>query len=144
LAGRFLVLRLTKSFFGREDTRLTEKLLAERPGIVSWTIDGWQRLRQRGHFVLPQSANDGVSILEDLASPVGAFVREECIVGAGCRISLDNLYEAWKSWCERDGRNTATTKQRFGRDLAAAVPGLVRRRGTGMQPFYEGVSLRPS
>jgi putative DNA primase/helicase len=82
--------------------------------------------------------------MEDLASPVGAFVREECVVEAGRRIPVDDLYEAWKRWCERDGRTNATTKQRFGRDLAATVIGVVRRRGTAMQPFYEGISRKES
>jgi len=37
---------------------------------------------------------------------------------------------------------SATTRQTFGRDLAAAVPGVVRRRGSGQTPFYEGIALK--
>ena len=33
LAGRFVILRLTKSFYGREDVTLTEQLLTALPGI---------------------------------------------------------------------------------------------------------------
>ena len=35
LAGRFMVLRLTESFYGREDHGLTDRLLKEIPGICS-------------------------------------------------------------------------------------------------------------
>ena len=142
LAGRFLILRLTESFYGREDTRLTEKLLAELPAILNWAIQGWQRLRERGHFVQPQSVEDAVQDMEDLSSPVGAFVRDECVVGSGHRVWVDELYEAWRRWCEREGRTVVCTKQSFGRDLAAAITGICRRRSTGQAAFYEGISLK--
>jgi len=128
LADLFLVLRLTESFYGREDTQLTNQLLAELPGILNWSIEGWRRLRGRGHFVMPQSAEDAVRHMEDLASPVGAFVRDECVVEPGQRVWVDDLYSDWKRWCERDGHTMTVTRQSFGRDLAAAVPGVVRRR----------------
>jgi putative DNA primase/helicase len=60
LAGRFLILRLTQSFFGREDPHLTAKLLTELPAILNWAIDGWQRLHDRGHFLVPRSSADAM------------------------------------------------------------------------------------
>lgn len=142
LAGRFLVLRLSNTFYGHEDVTLTDQLLAELPGILQWAIEGWKRLRARGRFVQPKSGEDAIRDMEDLASPVGAFIRDRCIVGVGHRAWVDDLYTAWKAWCEQDGRNAVSTKQAFGRDLMAAAPGVARRRGTGMVAFYEGISLR--
>ena len=142
LAGRFLVLRLTKSFYGCEDVTLTATLMNELPGILLWAIDGLKRLRDRGHFVQPKSVLDAVRDMEDLSSPVLAFVRDQCVVAPGCRIWVDNLYAAWKSWCERSGRDSVSNKQMFGRDLAAAVPGVVRRRGANDVPFYGGIDLK--
>lgn len=142
LAGRFLVLRLTNTFYGTEDVTLTDQLLAELPGILLWAIEGWKRLRQRGRFVQPQSGEDAIRDMEDLGSPVGAFIRDRCVVGTGHRAWVDDLYNAWKGWCEADGRNAVSTKQAFGRDLMAAAPGVARRRGTGMVSFYEGIGLR--
>jgi len=142
LTGRFVILRLTESFFGKEDTGLTDRLLAELPGILNWAIEGWRRLHERGRFVLPASVQDVVQEIEDLSSPVSAFVREACVVGPGHRVSVDSLYDAWKRWCEQEGRQAVCTKQTFGRDLAAAVAGITRRRGTAMQPFYEGIALK--
>ena len=142
LAGRFLVLRLTESFYGSEDPTLTDQLLEELPGILLWAIDGWKRLTARGRFHQPTSAAEAIRDLEDLASPVGAFVRECCIVGAGCRVDVDNLYRAWKAWSEQEGRTSAGTKQSFGRGLTAAAPGVKRRRGTNFEPFYEGIALQ--
>ena len=141
LAGRFLVLRLVTSFYDREDPRLTERLLTELPGILLWALEGWRRLAQRGRFVQPESATDAIRDIEDLASPVGAFVRERCEVRPGLRAWTDDLYTAWRDWCERDGRTVVTNKQTFGRDLATAVPGILRRRGSGMASFYDGIGL---
>ena len=45
-----ILLRQTKSFYGKEDPGLTDKLLAELPSILLWAIQGWQRLRERGHL----------------------------------------------------------------------------------------------
>ena len=141
LAGRFVILRLTESFFGREDTGLTHRLYGELPGILNWSIEGWRRLRDRGHFVMPSSVSDVVEEIEDLSSPVSAFVRDECIVGAGHCVLVDTLYDAWKAWCNAEGRQSVSTKQTFGRDLSAAVSGVMRRRSTEV-PFYEGIALR--
>jgi len=142
LAGRFLVLRLTNTFYGTEDVTLTDQLLAELPGILLWAIEGWKRLHQRRRFVQPKSGEDAILDMEDLGSPVGAFIRDRCVVGVGHRAWMDDLYNAWKGWCEQDGRNAVSTRQSFGRDLMAAAPGVARRRGTGMVSFYEGIGLR--
>lgn len=141
LAGRFVILRLTNSFYGKEDTTLTEKLLEELPGILLWAIEGLKRLRKRGHFLQPQAVQDAMQELEDLASPVKAFVRECCDIGPGKRAWTDELYAAWKAWCERDGRTNIPNRQIFGRDLAAAFPVACRRHSIQGR-FYDGIALR--
>ncbi|MCE5327863.1 MAG: phage/plasmid primase, P4 family [Planctomycetaceae bacterium] len=141
LANRFLLLTLRQSFYGHEDTHLTSKLMSELPGILLWALQGWVRLHDRGYFELPTSSSDTLQDVEELSSPVGAFVRDCCIIGAGHRSRVEDLYGAWKGWCQKDGRNTTTTRQTFGRDLLAAVPGLTTRRNQATGRFYEGISL---
>jgi len=141
LAGRFLVLRFTQSFYGREDPLLTDKLLQERPGILKWAIEGWHRLRADGRFIEPSSSRAAAEELEDLLSPVGAFVREQCVIGPQYRCYLSALYAAWSQWCAANGRDHPGTVQSFGRDLAAAVPGARTRRDHIVGRFVEGVQL---
>jgi putative DNA primase/helicase len=76
LASRFIVLLLSESFYGREDQALTGKLLTELPGILNWSITGRKRLANFGSFKQPQSALGAIEQLEDLASPMGAFLRQ--------------------------------------------------------------------
>ncbi|MBL8726657.1 MAG: hypothetical protein JNK49_21630 [Planctomycetes bacterium] len=142
LAGRFVVLRLLRSYFGKENHNLTEELLAELPGILLWALIGWQSLRERGRFQEPESSRAAIQDIEDLSSPVSAFVRERCVVGAGHRVSCHDLYQAWCQWCSADGRTSHTTAQVFGRDLSAAVAGFTRRRCTGRPSFYDGIGLK--
>jgi putative DNA primase/helicase len=122
LASRFIVLLLTESFYGREDQALTAKLFTELPGILNWAITGWHRLQNFGHFRQPASALDAVQQLEDLGSPMAAFMRERCDIGPVFAISPDRLFEAWQDWCSTQNRDRPGTKQTFGRDLRAACP----------------------
>jgi putative DNA primase/helicase len=144
LAGRMLLLRLTKSFYGHEDQQLTAKLLEERAGILLWAIAGWDRLRKRGYFVQPDSSKELLEDLHDLVSPINKFIRERCVVGCQYRASIDELYQEWRSWCEGVGRKEPGTEQIFGRDLLAAVPTLrrVRPKKDGERyRAYEGIGL---
>lgn len=145
LAGRFIVLLLKRSFYDKEDTELTAKLLTELPGILLWAIAGWERLRQRGRFVQPESSTEAVRQLEDLSSPVGAFIRECCLVGATHQVSVDDLWAAWRHWCTEQGRDYPGTKQSFGRELRTAVPGIndqQARSGENRWRTYGGLKLK--
>ena len=144
LAGRFIVLTLTKSFYGREDPGLTESLLGELPGVLNWAIEGWQRLQARGYFVQPKSSAEAIEELRDLGSPIGAFVRECCVVGPGQTVECAILFSRWREWCSEQGRVHHGTAQSFGRDLRAAVPGLKTvqpRTDEGRERHYNGVTL---
>lgn len=140
LSGRFLILRLTKSFYGMENTHLTQQMLNRLPAILNWGIEGWVELNSRGHFAMPSSVTSVLRDLEDLSSPVSAFVRDQCELGSVYRATVDQLYQAWKQWCEADGRMSVSTKQVFGRDLLAAFPEITRHQDNYGR-FYRGIRI---
>lgn len=144
LASRLLVLHTPKSWRNHEDPTLTRRLLAERPGILRWAIEGWRRLSRRGHFVQPKSGADLLQEITELSSPVTAFVRERCVLGRDLQISKSELYKSYTAWCERRGQIRVPTDARFGRDLLAAFP-QVRcgrpRKGGLRQQVYTGIAL---
>src|SRR5262249_23255528 len=117
LASRFVLLTLTTSFYGREDPRLTNQLLGEASGIFNWALQGLDRLRERGHFIQPESAKEAVRHLEDLSSPVGAFIRDRCTLDPVAEVDKDALFAAWKTWCSEEGRDRPGTKAVLVRDL---------------------------
>ncbi len=146
LASRFILLILRESFYGREDKDLTSKLLDELPGILNWAIAGWARLASFGRFRQPAAGTEAVDQLEDLSSPIGAFVRERCEIGAAYSVSVGDVFNAWTGWCMTQGREHAGTAQSFGRDLRAAVPGLKTarpREGGDRIREYQGLRLAP-
>jgi len=143
LASRFVLLVLTRSFCGAENPRLTNELLAELPAIFMWGLLGLDRLLGRGFFEQPQSSREAVRRLDDLASPIGAFLRARCVVAADARSECDDLWNEWKSWCESENRH-AGTRAVFGRDLQAAVPTVrhVRARQRDERRYdYLGIGI---
>ena len=104
LPSRMLILRLTREFLGREDRGLFDALRAELPGILLWAVHGWVRLRARGKFTQPESGRDLVEVMEALASPIKTFLEDRCRVAQGLAVVKDELYAAWKAWCQENGR----------------------------------------
>ena len=145
LASRFVVFVLRTSFYGKENPRLTDELLTEAPAIFNWALEGLDRLNQRGYFVSPPSGREAVQQLEDLSSPVSAFIRDTCVVEEGHRVEVDALWTVWKGWCEGENRHPGT-KAGLGRDLKAAVPTVKKTRPRTEdeeRPYvYEGIGLR--
>lgn len=144
IANRFVVLNLTESFLDRENPALTSELLTELPAILNWALDGLTRLVEVGRFTEPASSRDAVIALQDLVSPVAAFVRERCIRQG--EVDCDRLYEGWAAWAEANGHRPGTV-QTFGRDLRAVVPGLKMGRprdGQERRRVYQGIALVPT
>ncbi len=145
LASRFVILTLRNSYYGREDTRLTDRLLEELSAILNWTIAGWRRLRDRGHFPTPSSSQEAMQILSELGSPILAFLTDCCEIGDTYEVECGELFSAWKSWCQTHGHDHTGTTQSFGRDLHAAAPAVStdqRRYGKELHRDYAGIRLR--
>jgi putative DNA primase/helicase len=140
IADRFVILRMTQSWLGRENTRLTGSLLEELPGILNWALDGLARLDQRGRFAEPGSSADAKATLRDVVSPISVFLQDcavtRCRHAVPCRheVVVDHLYRRYQEWCE-DNRQHAGSKTTWAKDLLAAVPALHRvRAGREWQP----------
>ena len=71
-----------------------------------------------------------------------AFLRDRCVVGRDMHVSVDDLWAAWKAWAEDQSQHHGT-KQTFGRDLRAVVPGLhvSRPRDGEHKRAYVGLAL---
>jgi P4 family phage/plasmid primase-like protien len=141
LANRFVPLKMTESFLGREDHDLDDRLRPELPGILNWAIEGWRRLQDRGRFVLPGSARQTIQDLGDLAAPVAAFVRDRCVLEPGASILKDALYAEYQAWCAEQGR-AFDIKDVFSRNLLAATR-VQAKKGPrpDRTPMFQGIRL---
>jgi putative DNA primase/helicase len=113
---------------------------------MNWALDGMHSLsvNNDNRFTHLPSVDEAITTMRDLASPVAAFVRERCRMGAREVEGVDQIYAAYKQWAE-DNTHPKLAKTTFGRDLRAAVPSLkvTRPRGETSARFrvYEGISL---
>jgi len=143
IANRFVVLTMSTSWLGRENVSLTDDLMPELPGILNWSLDGLDRLSRSNRFTAPTSSEDAILALQDLVSPVAAFVRDRCAVNPVAAVPIDHLYAAWKVWADDNGHRPGSV-QTFGRDLRAVIPGLrvvQPRGGEERERHYRGVAL---
>jgi putative DNA primase/helicase len=142
--SRLMMVMLTKSFYGKEDPGLTNKLEAEMPGILNWAIEGYRRLKQRGYFVQPKSSREAIESMETLASPERAFLRDCCQIEPTKQVSKDDLFEAYCEWSDDQGRKDHGNKEWFFRNLLSIVPELKekRTREDGVREHvYVGIAL---
>ena len=116
------MLRLTNTFLGKEDTQLTEKLRGELPGILLWAIAGWQRLRERGHFVQPEAGRELAGEMKDLSSPVGVSCASVALWGRLTKPPLRMCTRRGAIGAKPTGGTIRGPRATFGRDLRAAVP----------------------
>src|SRR5262249_28212570 len=96
IVGRIVLLLLSRSWLGKEDHQLEPALHDELTGILNWSLDGLHRLTvvNKNRFTSLPSAEDAITQMHDLASPVKAFVRQRCVVNAEQEVLVDALYAA--------------------------------------------------
>ena len=150
--GRIVLLILTDPGLAARITASKPSLREELTGILNWALEGLHRLtvQNRNTFTHTASAVDAIVTMRDLASPVAAFVREKCELGRDesgkdYEISRDDLYSAYRLWCEANG-HPRPTKEILGRDLKAAFPSIrdTRPREEEARPrSYAGIRLCP-
>lgn len=102
LTGRMIVLKMTKSFYDKEDTDLSHKLSKELSGIFNWAMEGLERrLARGGHFLQPQSGKDLLELMSDLGNPIGSFVEEVLVFEPEAKVNKDDVFACYKHWATR-------------------------------------------
>src|SRR5262249_16959987 len=119
---------MNESFYGKEDFDLTEKLLAERAGILNWAVEGWRRLRSRGKFIQPISGMALVQKLRASTTTIGSFVLECCELDPDGKVSCETLWSAFCEWSDRRGLSLTLTTNTFSRALHEVFPCVVTTR----------------
>ena len=78
-------------------------------------------------------------MLEDLAAPVGAFVRDWCELSPQLSVTTKALYRAYKTWAGESGHK-AVANNTFGKELRDVMPRL-GYQGAGASRKYVGIAL---
>ncbi len=145
IASRMIFLRTQKSFLGKEDTTLRDRLMAELPGILCWAIFGWEELRRVGHFPQPSSGQILQRRMLQAASLVASFIQDRCEVGPNLCVRTDDLYDSWVDWCQTESEIDPGSKEALGRRLNKCQPHVTKERvrnGARRERVYQGIQLR--
>ena len=121
----------------KRDKQLTDRLLAERDGILAWAVEGcleWQRIGLRPPAAV-MAATDEYFESEDA---LGRWLDERCELGVNNTEASAALYSDWKSWAEASGEFVGSIK-RFSESLTNR--GFEQWRSMSARSF-RGLKLR--
>ena len=144
LHARVIPLKLTKSFFGKEDHELSEKLKQEYPAILNWSLEGLKKLwKDDGKFTLPASTNDELEQLFAESAPLYDFVEQCCIVDADKGVQSPVLYKIYEDWVDNEKRGEFPLSDgEFANELRATLSNVKRARASkANQREYKGVNI---
>lgn len=146
LTGRMIVLKMSKSFYGKEDTALSTKLMAELSGIFNWAMEGLRRRTDRGgYFLQPATGKELLETMEEMSNPIGSFIDQALDYDIGGEVDKDAVFLCYKRWAVKHGLNPGNDLSFKRRFLAATQDkgvssSAVRIEGK-RQHKYVGVKL---
>ena len=122
----------------RRDPRLTEKLLAERDGILAWAVAGclaWQREGLKPPACV-QAATEEYFEAEDA---LGRWIDERCVREVNAKSLTAELFTDWKQWAEASGEFIGS-QRRFS-DLLI-TRGIDKWRNSAGVRGFQGIGLK--
>jgi putative DNA primase/helicase len=120
------------------DRELTQRLKAERPGILAWMIRGcleWQRIG----LAAPKAVTDATASYLESEDALAAWIDESCERDPNFSERATALFASWTNWAERSGEQRGDMK-RFRERLEAHGIYHKRQPGSG-RAVYCGLRL---
>jgi len=102
-ANRWIPLLFDRSFLGKEDPTLRNRLKTELQGIAAWALQGLHRLIVQGQFTMPLSSKNELTNMIQSGSPVEQFIEDCLSFGTDCRVSETSLWTAYRAWTTKTG-----------------------------------------
>lgn len=148
LTGRMIVLKMSKSFFNKEDTDLAYKLEQELGGIFNWAMDGLKRrIARGGHFTQPQSGKEYLDLMAELGNPLAVFADTALDFDPTAKVRKEDVFACYKHWALKKSMAPGTEQAFKRRFLAATQEQFVKseeiRQNGERISVYLGVSLKP-
>lgn len=152
LQARQLFLRFDRSFVGREDRTLKDKLRPELPAIANLFLAGLRRLYEQGRFTEPAASRELAQQIRHIGNPILGFVESECVISDNLATPTTTLYDAWQRWAD-DTDVEPMSRTSFGEQLMATYRTISKTQNVGgrkvagkaKRPFcFTGIGLRAS
>jgi putative DNA primase/helicase len=114
LTNRMVVFPFWKSFAGREDSGLKERLMGEIGGVFNWALVGARRLLRGEKLFTSKRGLEEMELIAQQLDSVEGFIAE-CIEVTGMEhnvVTNDDLWRAYKEWC-KDSNRSSKNRQWF-------------------------------
>lgn len=135
---RIRLIPFTQTFIKEKaDSKLGEKLRAEKQGILTWLVQGCLEWQRRGLKEVPQCIRTATGEYRKETDTFLNFLNERCLKEEGASTSSDMLYRAYRSWVLEEG-NKPISRAMFGRKMGERFN---RRQDKFGRSTYEGVRL---
>ena len=112
-----IVLKMSNSFYGKEDSDLSAKLDKELSGIFNWAMEGLKRRLERGgHFIQPATGQEYLDLMQELGNPIGTFIDDALEIVPEGEVDKEDLFAAYKHWAVKRNIHPGTDlafKRRF-------------------------------
>lgn len=117
----------------QQDPRLIEKLQSEYEGILAWLVRGAMEYYRDG---LPQTKEimEQTKLYRSSEDTIGQFAEEVIERSKGDRVLYQDVYRAYKSWCESNSE-FAMGSRNFGKELRRMRIRVERSSGNKMCCF---------
>jgi putative DNA primase/helicase len=123
----------------KRDGALTEKLLAERDGILAWAVEGCLQWQQVG-LEPPESVVSATEEYFDEEDAIGDFLEEEGQRHEQARVAVGEVFQRWQEWAGKRGEYVGTSRW-LAQQLANR--GFTRTRLHAGVKALAGLSLKP-
>lgn len=125
----------------KRDEKVKEAIKGEGAGILNWALEGLNRVRERGHFEIPDSVREATEEFRLSNDLPAMFVKEACITSSSVETKeqANTLYQAYRRWCEQSGHKPISRTK---------IAGDWKRLGFSKatlngRTYYRGVEVDP-
>lgn len=126
----------TKPNERKADKILSEKLKAERPGILAWLVRGCLLWQKEG-LKPPESVRAATKEYQDGENTLKIFLQDRCTEGPGQTVRAKEFYQVYRAWAEENGERPFNGNK-FGAYMGQMFDFSKDKHGK----FYIGVDLR--
>jgi putative DNA primase/helicase len=121
------------------DEQLKSKLRHEAPGILNWMLRGLARYVSAGYKMhYPEIVDNATAEYHISQDVVGQFISARCNLGG--KVSVTELYSAFKIWAEQSRERHNLTLRKFGDELVKHS-GICRAQDKNGS-LFQGISLQ--
>lgn len=120
------------------DPEIKNDIEGEGAGILNWALDGLARLKERGHFEVPEGVEQATEQFRKKNDVPALFVADKCEKETDAKEKASELYKEYKFWCEENGHRPQSST-RLADDWQRL--GFEKRRAKDAQ-YYHGVRVR--